>query len=308
MPGREAIRARPCRAGCSNGQAFTRSPSARTAARKDGKPAAPGRKHRTRLVGGMRVILAAGLRPMRRWGCTPGWLPRNEPSACRRGVAVPGQWAGGLHGHQWRGQDAGRGPAGCPILPAMGLIQVLEYQVPEPNAAQRAMWRISSSRPGAWFFARSAPYLDRFLLRLSRGQATLATVVAGIPVITIVTTGARTGQHRTTPLLGVPVGDDIAVIGTRFGQRGTPGWYYNLAASPAVEVSYRGRSVTAAAREAGEEERHDIWERARKIYAGYEVYARRIQDRQIHIMILSLQAGPSQEPRNDFPAGSAYLV
>ena len=102
-----------------------------------------------------------------------------------------------------------------------------------------------------------------------------------------------------TPLLGVPVGDDIAVIGTRFGQRGTPGWYYNLRASPAAEVCYRGTSVTAAAREAGEEEWLDIWQRARKIYAGYEAYARRIQDRRIHIMILSMHAGPPQGPGND---------
>lgn len=173
----------------------------------------------------------------------------------------------------------------------MGLIQVLEYHVPQPNAAQRAIWRVSSSRLGAWFFARSAHHLDRFLLQLTSGQVTLASIVAGIPVVTIATTGARTGQRRRTPLLGVPVGDDIAVVGTRFGQRGTPGWYYNIRANPDVEVAYRGRSVTAAAREAEGEEWQDIWERARKIYAGYEAYARRIQDRRIHIVILSSQAG-----------------
>ena len=98
----------------------------------------------------------------------------------------------------------------------MGLIQALGYEVPEPNAAQRAMWHVSSSRPGAWMFAKSGPYLDRFLLRLSHGQVTLAKLVAGIPVITIVTTGARTGQTRTTPLLGVPFAGDLAVIGKRF--------------------------------------------------------------------------------------------
>lgn len=187
----------------------------------------------------------------------------------------------------------------------MGLIQMLEYQVPEPNPAQRAMWHVSASRPGAWFFARSAHHFDRFLLRHTRGQVTLATVVAGIPVVTIVTTGARTGQRRTTPLLGVPVGDDLAVIGTRFGQRGTPGWYYNIRANPEVEVSYRGKSVAAAVREAQGEEWQDIWERARKVYAGYEAYARRIQDRQIHIMILSMHAGPAHRPQNDLPAGTA---
>lgn len=149
------------------------------------------------------------------------------------------------------------------------------------------MWRISSSRAGAWLFARSLHHVDRFLLRLSGGQVTLAGVTAGIPVLTITMTGARTGQRRTTPLLGVPFGDDIAVIGTRFGQQGTPGWYYNLRAGPRVEVVYRNRSVTAVAREADGAEWQAIWAQARKIYAGYEAYARRIKDRKIHIMVLS---------------------
>jgi len=178
----------------------------------------------------------------------------------------------------------------------MGLIQALGYEVPEPNAAQRAMWHVSSSRPGAWLFARSGPHMDRFLLRLSKGQVTLAKVVAGIPVITIVTTGARTGRTRATPLLGVPVAGDLAVIGTRFGQKGTPGWYYNIVADPAIQVFYQGKSAAAVAREAEGEERQAIWERARKIYAGYEAYARRIKDRQIHIMLLSAQSSPVREP------------
>lgn len=149
------------------------------------------------------------------------------------------------------------------------------------------MWHISSSRPGAWLFARSLHHIDTLVLRLSRGQFTLAGASAGIPVLTLTTTGARTGQRRTTPLLGVPFGDDIAVIGTRFGQAGTPGWYYNLRADPRAELTYRDTTASAAAREAGDEEWQAIWARARQIYAGYDAYARRITDRKIHIMVLS---------------------
>ncbi len=145
-------------------------------------------------------------------------------------------------------------------------------------------------------FAKSGPRLDRFLLRLSNGRVTLAKLVAGVPVITIVTTGARTGRTRTTPLLGVPVADDLAVIGTRFGQKGTPGWYYNLQADPAIQVIYQDKSTAAVAREVQGEERRAIWERARQIYGGYEAYARRIKDRPIHIMLLSTQAPSASDP------------
>jgi deazaflavin-dependent oxidoreductase (nitroreductase family) len=179
----------------------------------------------------------------------------------------------------------------------MGLIQALAYEVPGPDAAQRAMWHVSSSRPGAWLFARSGPHLDRFLLRLSNGQVTLATLVAGIAVITIVTTGARTGQARTTPLPGVPLAGDLAVIGTRFGQKGTPGWYHDLRADPAVQVICQGKSAAAGAREVHGDERQAIWGRARQIYAGDDAYARRIKDRQVHIMLLSTHAPSASDPR-----------
>jgi deazaflavin-dependent oxidoreductase (nitroreductase family) len=129
-------------------------------------------------------------------------------------------------------------------------------------------------------------HLDKGLLSLSRGQLTVPGVLAGLPVLTLTTTGARTGQRRTTPLLGVPVGDDIAVIGTRFGHHGTPGWYYNLRADPRAEVTFRNTSVKVVAREADDDEWQDIWQSARKIYAGYEAYARRISGRKIHIMVL----------------------
>jgi deazaflavin-dependent oxidoreductase (nitroreductase family) len=169
----------------------------------------------------------------------------------------------------------------------MGLIQQLDYRLPAPNSMQRAMWHVSSSRPGAWLFARSLPQIDRFVLRASRGQLTLGGLTAGVPVLTIITTGARSGLRRTTPLLGVPFGIDIAIIGTRFGQPATPAWYYNLRAEPRAEVTYRDKSVPVTAREADAEERRAIWDQARKIYAGYDAYAPRITGREIPIMILS---------------------
>ena len=130
------------------------------------------------------------------------------------------------------------------------------------------MQHVAATRAGAWLFARTLDHIDRILLRLSRGQITVPGVAAGVPVLTVTTTGARTGQRRSAPLLGVPAGDDIAVIGTSFGQSRTPGWYHNMRADPKVEVTYRDKTVKAIAREAGEEERRAIWDRARTIYCG----------------------------------------
>jgi len=87
--------------------------------------------------------------------------------------------------------------------------------------------------------------------------------------------------------MGVPFGGDIAIIGAHFGQPGTPAWYGNLLAQPRAQVTYRNRTVSVTARQAGPDERRAIVGQARKIYAGYEAYARRITDREIPIMILT---------------------
>jgi hypothetical protein len=115
-------------------------------------------------------------------------------------------------------------PQGCgsTTVVVVGLIHQLGYRVPEANRLQRLVWKVSSSRPGAWLFAKTLHHLDRVVLRLTRGRATVPGVLAGLPVITLATTGARTGLRREVPLVGVPSGHQIAVIGTRFGQRRTP--------------------------------------------------------------------------------------
>lgn len=80
--------------------------------------------------------------------------------------------------------------------------------------------------------------------------------------------GTQTGQGRSAPLLGAPVGEDIAVIGTSFGQSRTPGWYYNMRADPKVEVTYRDKTIKGVARVADDQEKTAIWDQARTIYAG----------------------------------------
>jgi deazaflavin-dependent oxidoreductase (nitroreductase family) len=169
----------------------------------------------------------------------------------------------------------------------MGLVQALDYTLPVPNAFQRAMWPISSSRTSGWLLARSLPQIDKLVLWITRGQVTLTGITGGIPVLTVTTTGSRSGRPRTTPLMGVPFGDDIAIIGAHFGQPGMPGWYYNLRAQPRAEVTYRNRTVPATARQADQGERRAILGQARKIYRGYEAYARHITDREIPVMILT---------------------
>jgi deazaflavin-dependent oxidoreductase (nitroreductase family) len=169
----------------------------------------------------------------------------------------------------------------------MGLQQLLGYRVRPANAAQRAVQRVAATRVGAWCAARATRPLDHLLLRVSHGRITVATVTAGIPVLTVTTTGRRSGLPRTTPLLGVPTGDDLAVIGTNFGQEHEPAWVANLRADPRAVVEYHGRRVPIVARDAEPAARDEILRVAARIYPGYDRYRARITSREIPVLVLT---------------------
>ena len=88
------------------------------------------------------------------------------------------------------------------------------------------------------------------------------------------------------PLFGIPIEDNLALLGTRFGHQATPSWAYNIESNPEVDVAYRGRSVRAVARRAGADEESRIWERAGRIYPGYLLYADRAPHRQIPVFVI----------------------
>lgn len=167
-----------------------------------------------------------------------------------------------------------------------GLIEALGYKERRPNLFRRGIWMFSSSKPGAWLFAKVLHHIDLFLARVSKGRVTVAGSIGGLPVITLVTTGAKSGQRRESPLLGIPVDGNLAVIGTHFGQKGTPGWWFNLKTHPEVEVTFDGRSAPARAREIDPSEREAIWAKASSIYMGFPKYEERILDRPINIAVL----------------------
>ena len=56
-------------------------------------------------------------------------------------------------------------------------------------------------------------------------------------MLTITTAGRKSGLPRTMPLLGVPIGDDIALVGTNFGRESTPAWVGNLRADPRAGIN-----------------------------------------------------------------------
>jgi deazaflavin-dependent oxidoreductase (nitroreductase family) len=168
----------------------------------------------------------------------------------------------------------------------MGVTRELDYVHRQPGVVRRSMQKVGSTRVGAWCFSKTLPTMDRAVRRLSKGRSSAPEVLAGLPVLWVTTTGRKTGQARTTPLIAVPCGDDLALIGTNFGQRTTPAWVYNLEADPEAIVEYRGITCRATARPATETERDTVWQAASAVYGGYDKYQQRIKGRRIRIFVL----------------------
>ena len=154
------------------------------------------------------------------------------------------------------------------------------------NPVQRALRRLAASGPGSWLFARVLHRIDKPVFKLTRGRHTLASLLSGIPVVMLTTTGAKSGRRRTVPVLGLPVDDRVAVIASNFGQQRQPGWFYNLRANPEGEMSIDGETRRFRAREAEGETRERIWRQGLKVYPGWTQYEKRASHRTIHVFVL----------------------
>lgn len=168
----------------------------------------------------------------------------------------------------------------------MGLLNELNSEIEPPNRLQRLLQRLASTRPVALILSKILGPLDRVLFRVTSGRMTVPGLLAGLPVIMVTTTGAKSGKMRTAPLVGVPVGDGLALIGSNFGLATTPGWVYNLEANPSATVCYREKAVAVTARRAEEREVDEVFRLASAVYPGYTEYRSRAGRRIIRVFVL----------------------
>jgi deazaflavin-dependent oxidoreductase (nitroreductase family) len=155
---------------------------------------------------------------------------------------------------------------------------------------ERAVESFAASRPGGWLYITVFPKIDPFLLRASGGRLSISV---GRPVLLLTTTGRKSGQPRSSPLLFTADGDNILLVASKAGSTSHPAWYLNLKANPSAEVlAPRGRSGNYVAREAEGEERERLWAKVNDHYAGYEAYQGRTGGRRIPVMVLEPAARP----------------
>ena len=107
----------------------------------------------------------------------------------------------------------------------------------------------------------------------------------GTTILLLTTTGRRSGEERTTPLIYREVDGAYVIVASKGGSPEQPGWYLNLQDDPNVQVQIKGETFAAVARTAGPEERGRLWDLMHEVWPDYAGYQEKT-DREIPVVVL----------------------
>ena len=173
-----------------------------------------------------------------------------------------------------------------------------------------------SVKPISLFYARTLHHVDRRVFQLSGGRATFSAWAAGMPVVMLETTGAKSGRVRALPVLAFPEGkggpavqeeqegpegaqgQDLFVVASNYGQDRHPAWYHNLKANPRARVTVDGVTREVEAIEVTDpEERERLYEQAGNAVVVFPAYRKRTEAIGRRIPVVRLRpATPSSSP------------
>lgn len=107
----------------------------------------------------------------------------------------------------------------------------------------------------------------------------------GSTILLLTTTGRKTGEKRTVPLIYAQDGDAYVIVASKGGAPEDPGWYKNLEQNREVELQVKDAVFLARARDAQGEERERLWRMANEVWPHYDEYAKKT-DREIPVVVL----------------------
>lgn len=133
---------------------------------------------------------------------------------------------------------------------------------------------------------------DEHVRRYQETDGEVGYLWNGAPTLLLSTTGRKTGQRRTTPLICARDGEDYLVVASMGGAPNHPAWYLNLTANPEVEIQDRAERMTAVASTASGADKPRLWKLVTDVWPNYDVYQSRTE-RNIPVVVLH-PTGPVQ--------------
>jgi deazaflavin-dependent oxidoreductase (nitroreductase family) len=109
---------------------------------------------------------------------------------------------------------------------------------------------------------------------------------AGMLLLLLTTTGARTGRRRATPLTYLPDGDRYVVAAANGGAPSNPAWYHNVVANPRVTVEAGTETFAAIVTTAVGSERATLYQRCVAAYPQLADY-QAMRAREVPIVLIT---------------------
>src|SRR6476620_8402590 len=126
---------------------------------------------------------------------------------------------------------------------------------------------------------------ENLIAEFRANAGTVTGPFAGRPLLLLTTTGAKSGQSRTSPLVYTTDGDRLVVIASKGGAPSSPDWYHNLVANPTVTVELPDETFTARATVAEGEERDRLFAAQAAMMPAFAKYEQKTE-RQIPAVLL----------------------
>lgn len=163
-------------------------------------------------------------------------------------------------------------------------IEALERSV-RPTLMTRILRLLGQSKLFGSIYKHIGPRLDPWLMK----RMPLLMRIYGLPALVLTSTGARSGQPRTVPLLYVRQGESFVVLGSNFGQLHHPAWTANLLAHPeaSIQIGPERLAVTASLLDPALYD--ETYQRFVAIYPGYANYLKWCGDRKPRMFVLQPQ-------------------
>jgi deazaflavin-dependent oxidoreductase (nitroreductase family) len=108
----------------------------------------------------------------------------------------------------------------------------------------------------------------------------------GTQTLLLTTTGRKSGEPRTTPLIYGRRGDDYLVVASKGGSDTPPGWYRNIKQHPDVELQVKDKRFKARGRDATPEEKPELWRTMTAEWPAYDDYQKNTE-REIPVVVLT---------------------
>src|SRR5579859_1877154 len=94
----------------------------------------------------------------------------------------------------------------------------------------------------------------------------------GRPLLLLTTTGAKSGQRRTNPVMYLHDGDRLLVFASKRGAPTSPDWYHNLLVLPEVTVEVGNETYEASATVLSGQERDQLYAKQAQLNPQFAEY------------------------------------